>query len=167
MRDPPNEAVRSRNPHCAKNPDPPETSTDSTYYRSLSFDPHEGMNVAIRVAGSRDSECKGAWMIGMTIDVKVSPDKQEEFLQVMLSLLGDREKQEGIKTSTLCLKADDKNGFILVCEWKTPEDLEEFLRAEIFKVLLGAITILCHESEITYNEVSDIQTEFLVFAQEP
>lgn len=106
-------------------------------------------------------------MIGMTLDVKVSPNKQEEFLQAMHSLLGDPERRDRPKASTLFRKADDETGFSLMFEWETQEDLEGYLRAEEFGVLLGAVKVLCEESAIRYTRASDEWTDFPRVAKEP
>jgi hypothetical protein len=100
----------------------------------------------------------------MMIDVKVNPNKQEEFLQAMLSLLCDVKE---VIASTLHRKDNDENGFVLTCEWKTQEDKMEFLQAEKFKIMLGAIDVLCEKSDIQYNNVSDIQYQSLAAVQKP
>jgi quinol monooxygenase YgiN len=94
-------------------------------------------------------------MITMTVVAKVNPDKQEEFLQVMRSLRSDRENREGFGTPTLYKEIDDATGFSLICEWETQESLEEYLRAEKFRVLLGAVKVLCKSSEIRYSRTLD------------
>jgi heme-degrading monooxygenase HmoA len=94
----------------------------------------------------------------MMINVKVSPNKQEEFLQAMLSLLSDIKE---VIASTLHRKDNDENEFILTCEWKTQEDKMEFLQAENFKIMLGAIDVLCEESDIQYSNVPDFQSQSL------
>jgi quinol monooxygenase YgiN len=106
-------------------------------------------------------------MIGLTVDAIVSPDKQEEFRQAMVSLFGGSDKQEGIKKSVLYRKASDKNDFILICEWNTKEHLKLFLEAAEFCVLLGAIRVLCKESEIRYLSASGLEAEFAAVDQKP
>lgn len=87
-------------------------------------------------------------MMTMTVVVKVRPEKQEEFLQSMRSLNSDQEIQEGLRKSTLFREIDDQTGFSLIYEWETQEDLDRYLGAEKFRVLLGALKVLCEKSEI-------------------
>jgi quinol monooxygenase YgiN len=94
-------------------------------------------------------------MITMTIIVKVRPEKREEFLQAMRSLSSDREKQEGLRKSTLYQEIDDETGFCLMYEWETQEVLERYLGGEKFRVLLGALEVLCEKSEIKCREISE------------
>lgn len=85
--------------------------------------------------------------------MKVKPGKKEEFLQAMRSLTDAREKHEGLKKSALYRETDDRTGFSLIYEWETKQDLEKYTGAEKFKVLLGALKVLCEKSEISYGKI--------------
>jgi quinol monooxygenase YgiN len=100
-------------------------------------------------------EWKGWRMITMTVVVKVRTEKQEEFLQAMRSLNNGPEKQQGLRKSTLYQEIEDKTGFSLIYQWETQEDLDRYLGAEKFRVLLGALKVLCEKSEIRYRHISE------------
>ncbi len=87
-------------------------------------------------------------MIAMTVAVKVKPEKREEFLQVMRSLRIDQDEQPGLLNSRLYQEIDDHTGFSLTHEWETQEDCDRYLLAKKFRVLLGALNVLCEKSEI-------------------
>lgn len=87
-------------------------------------------------------------MIIMTVLVKVKPDKREEFLQAIRSLHLERDRVKGFNKSTLYHEMDDPAGFRLIQEWETQTDLESYRLKEKFRVLLGALKILCDTSEI-------------------
>ncbi len=92
-------------------------------------------------------------MINMTFMVKVRPEKRAEFLQVMRSLRSDGEAHgvlSGVR-SALYRDVDDEDCFSLTSEWQTAERLEAYLRAEEFRVLFGAVKVLCDTSEIRYS----------------
>ncbi len=84
--------------------------------------------------------------------VKVKPEKREEFLQVLRSL---NENQEGLKRSVLYQEIDDHTGFSLTHEWETQEDCNRYLVADKFRVLLGALKVLCEKSEIRWGSISE------------
>jgi quinol monooxygenase YgiN len=90
----------------------------------------------------------------MTIVVKVRPEKREEFLQAVRSLNNGPEKQQGLRKSTIYQEIDDQTGFSLIYEWEMQEDCERYLGAEKFKVLLGALKVLCENSEIRCSDIS-------------
>ncbi len=94
-------------------------------------------------------------MITMTIIAQVKPEKQEEFLQTIRSLNSKREEEKGLKKTTLYQEMSDPNAFRLIAEWETQKDLERYLGAEKFRVLLGALEILCKESEIRYSQKAE------------
>jgi quinol monooxygenase YgiN len=91
-------------------------------------------------------------MPGMTIVAKVRPGKREKFLQAARSLGNGGEKHEGLKTFTVSEEAGDRNSLSLVYEWDAQKDMERFLDAEKFSVLLGALRVLCEQSHASNDE---------------
>ena len=101
-------------------------------------------------------------MLTMTVIAQVKPEKQQEFRHAISSLYSTREEEEkGLKKSTLYQEVDDPRGFRLVTEWETQKDLEGYLRAEKFRVLLGALEVLCAKSEIRYSHLVEKGAEVL------
>jgi quinol monooxygenase YgiN len=98
---------------------------------------------------------KGLIMIIMTVLVKVKPDKREEFLQAIRSLHGEEDDEKGFNKSTLFQEMDDPAGFRLIQEWEIQSELETYLSEEKFRVLLGALKILCEKSEIRYSRKAE------------
>jgi quinol monooxygenase YgiN len=95
-------------------------------------------------------------MLTMTVIAQVKPEKQQEFRHAINSLYSNAEEEEkGLKKSTLYQEVDDPRGFRLVTEWETQKDLEGYLGAENFRVLLGALEILCATSEIRYSHLAE------------
>ncbi len=95
-------------------------------------------------------------MITMTVIAQVKPEKQQEFLQALGSLYGNQEeKEKGLKKTTLYQEINVPTGFRLIAEWETQKDLERYLRAEPFRVLLGTLEVLCKESEIRYSQKTE------------
>ena len=92
--------------------------------------------------------------MNMTILVKVMSGKREEFIQAISSLEGDFVRKQKVAKPVLYQKVDDRTAFSLVCELPRQEDMKELLDTEEFKILLGALTVLCEESEILYSYVS-------------
>ena len=95
-------------------------------------------------------------MLTMTVIAQVKPEKQQEFQQAISSLSSDmREEEKGLKKTTLYQEVNDPHGFRLITEWETRKDLEGYLRAEKFRVLLGALQLLCANSEIRYSHLPE------------
>ena len=95
-------------------------------------------------------------MLTMTVIAQVKPEKQQEFRDAISSLYSTRQEEErGLMKSTLYQEVDDPRGFRLITEWETQKDLEGYLRAEKFRVLLGALEILCAKSEIRYSHMAE------------
>lgn len=84
-------------------------------------------------------------MIKMTITMKARPEKREELLQVVHSVLeGEERHLVGYQ------EAEDTTVFRLTYEWNSREELERFAGTEKFRILLEAIKVLCENSEMSF-----------------
>ena len=101
-------------------------------------------------------------MLTMTVIAQVKPEKQQEFRRAISSLYSTREEEErGLKKFTLYQEVNDPRGFRLITEWETQKDLEGYLGAKKFRVLLGALEVLCAKSEIRYSHLTKKEAEVL------
>lgn len=53
-----------------------------------------------------------------------------------------------------CQDIENKNTFRLLEEWKTQQDLDHYLRSDLFTVLLGAKNLMSKPLETKFNTVS-------------
>jgi quinol monooxygenase YgiN len=81
-------------------------------------------------------------MILMMIRMKVLPEKRKELHQALTSLVGSIRTQLGCGRCDFCVSAEDGNEFCLFGEWETREHLASHLESNLFKVLLGAMSLL-------------------------
>ena len=93
-------------------------------------------------------------MSSVSILLKVSDSKREEFLQTIKSLVNDLKQEKGFKKSSTYQDVNNPNVFHLVEEWQTNDDLENYLKSEHFRIMIGTLKVLCEESEIRYRMVS-------------
>ena len=93
-------------------------------------------------------------MSSVTILLKVSDSKREEFLQTIESLVSDLKQEKGFKKASTYQEVNNPNVFHLVEEWQSNDDLEGYLKSEHFRILIGILKVLCEESEISYRMVS-------------
>ena len=87
-------------------------------------------------------------MIFTTIRMKVFPEKRKELFQTLKSLVSSIEKQKGCRRCEFCVSAEDENEFCLFGEWENRKDLDTHLESELFKVLLGAMSLLKNPHEM-------------------
>ena len=87
-------------------------------------------------------------MILMTIQMKVLPEKRKELHQTLVSLTGRIRKQKGCGRCDFCVSGEDEDEFWLFEEWETREDLDSHLESNLFKVLLGARSLLKNPHEM-------------------
>ena len=85
-------------------------------------------------------------MIVNTTRITIQPEKRTEFMQTIGRLLDPSKSAKGCRSFDFYLDAMDENSTLLVREWDTEKDLNNYLASEDFRVLRGAITVLCLRS---------------------
>jgi quinol monooxygenase YgiN len=70
------------------------------------------------------------------------PDKQEEFLQTLLSLKGVIQNQPGCLDCSIGKEAAGGPQFFIFTVWKDLAHLEEHMTSDAFRVVLGAASVL-------------------------
>jgi quinol monooxygenase YgiN len=81
-------------------------------------------------------------------------EKRTEVMQTLLSMIEPTENEMGCLNCQVYRDIEDKNIFSLIEDWKTREDLDNYLRSARFSVLLGTKSLLCDPPEIQIHTVS-------------
>ena len=89
------------------------------------------------------------------VNIDILPEKREEFIQAIRSINEELIKEKGFKSSPLFQDIEDPNHFSLIQEWETQDNLDDYLRSEYFRVLMGTLKVLAKHSKIEYNLMSD------------
>ena len=87
-------------------------------------------------------------MIFTTLRMKVFPEKRKELFQTLTSLVNSIRSQKGCRRCEFCVSAEDENEFCLLGEWENRDDLDTHLESNLFKVLLGAMSLLRNPHEM-------------------
>lgn len=85
-------------------------------------------------------------MIVNTSRIIVYPEKRAEFLQTVAQLLEPIKGSKGCLTFRLYVDVTDENSNLLISEWETESDLNDYLHSADFAILHGAITVLSQRS---------------------
>ena len=94
-------------------------------------------------------------MIIVRIAMNALPEKQKEVMQTLLSMIESTGKERGCLSHRVFQDIEDKNGFSLIDEWETREDLDQHIRSAKFGVLLGTKSLLCEPPVIEIHTVSN------------
>jgi quinol monooxygenase YgiN len=93
-------------------------------------------------------------MIVNTTRITVPPEKRTEFLQTVRRLLEPIKSSKGCRTIDFYLDVTDENSTLLISEWESEDDLNDYLKSNDFAVLRGAITVLSvHSTDAKANVV--------------
>ncbi|HEX7297000.1 MAG TPA: antibiotic biosynthesis monooxygenase family protein [Pyrinomonadaceae bacterium] len=98
-------------------------------------------------------------MIVKTTKITARPDKRMELSQTIAGLLGPVRNVKGCRTFRFYLDSADENSSLLLSEWDTESDLNQYLRSNDFAVLKGALAVLSSRSTdskaLVTSETSD------------
>jgi quinol monooxygenase YgiN len=95
-----------------------------------------------------------ASVIIVRIALNALAEKQKEVIQTLLSMIESTGKEQGCLSHHVFRDIEDKNGFSLINEWETREDLDRYIRSANFGVLLGTKSLLCETPFIQIHTVS-------------
>jgi quinol monooxygenase YgiN len=84
-------------------------------------------------------------------------DKRTEVMQTLLSMIETTENDMGCLSFQAFRDVEDKNGFHLIADWETLEDLERYLRSARFSVLLGTKSLLYDPPQIEIHTIAHSQ----------
>ncbi len=90
-------------------------------------------------------------MILLIIRMKVLSEKRMELSQTVASLIVSIRTRKGCERCDFCQSMEDENELSLLGEWDTPENLEDYLESEGFKILHGAANLLEKPYDITFH----------------
>ena len=93
-------------------------------------------------------------MILAIIEMTVLPAKRKELLQTVHALVQSIRKEKGCIKCSACLDIEDENTICMIEGWETQKELENYLRSDLFEVLLGTKNFLSEPWEISFNTVS-------------
>ncbi|MBN2034208.1 MAG: antibiotic biosynthesis monooxygenase [Deltaproteobacteria bacterium] len=98
-------------------------------------------------------------MILTNILMKVLPEKRKELLQALSSLVESIRKEKGCKSCNFYCSSENENEICLLGEWETKADVDAHLQSNLFRVLLGAMSLLKDSHEIKfYTEASRLES---------
>ncbi len=72
----------------------------------------------------------------------------------MRSLQSSLKEEAGLTKYSLYQDVSDPNVFNLIEEWARYDSMDRYIRSERFSVLMGALKVLCAESEVRYQITS-------------
>jgi len=94
-------------------------------------------------------------MFELAVQAKVHRYRQEEFLQTLRSLQSDEEGNMGSTDLALFKDGINQATYRLRTRWETEEELEKYLSGDRFKILIGALQVLCDESAVRYRHIPE------------
>lgn len=95
-------------------------------------------------------------MIVDTTRITVRPENRKELCQTISSLLEPIRSEKGCLACRFYQEARNENSFILVGEWESRADWDNYLQSDDFAVLLGSIMVLGRLSYTDFTLLSPV-----------
>ena len=93
-------------------------------------------------------------MFKVIVSMKALPEKLKELTQTLSALVKSVRESKGCLSCDFCFSLEDESELCLFEEWECSEELNNHMRSEHFKVLLGVMSLLKAPHEVkVYHEV--------------
>ena len=93
-------------------------------------------------------------MIEATIKMKVVPEKREELIQTLRGMNEEIRREKGCMSCFFYQDVTDENIFSLIEEWETQEELDNYMKSDMFSALIGTENLLAESPEINIKAIS-------------
>ncbi len=93
-------------------------------------------------------------MVIAIIKLNARPEKCLELKQSLLAMIEPTRKEKGCMSHNISRDIENDNDFSLIQMWQSRDDLDDYLRSDLFTVLIGTRYLLSRPSEISVNEVT-------------
>jgi quinol monooxygenase YgiN len=80
-------------------------------------------------------------MVGLELRIRINPDKRTEFLQ-MREMLQRKSRPKGCVEQKIYEEVDGSNRFLWSERWREKSPLDEYMKSDDFRMLLGAVAVL-------------------------
>lgn len=94
-------------------------------------------------------------MIQATIIMTFSPEKIDETLNILRSIVERTRAETGCISCSVYLDTEDRNTVIFEEKWRSNEDLQRYLRSEEYQKVLLVIEMATVKPEIRFDTITD------------
>jgi quinol monooxygenase YgiN len=95
-------------------------------------------------------------MIIAIIKLDALPAKYLELKQSLLAMIAPTIKEKGCLSHNIFRNIENKNEFSLIQMWQSRDEWDDYLRSDIFTVLIGTRYLLSRPSEFKVHEVAHL-----------
>ena len=96
-------------------------------------------------------------MILMTVYVKVAPEKRQDGIETLKSMIGPVSVLPGCQGCYLYNDIDNDDRLFLLEQWESQKRFEDHVSSPYFRYILGVLELACEPPEILIHTVSSTQ----------
>jgi quinol monooxygenase YgiN len=89
--------------------------------------------------------------------MKVLAEKRKELAQTIISLIGSLRAEKGCLRCDFYQGMENEDELCILEEWETQENLDRNLKSEHFKILQGAMNLLCEPDKMGVHTVAAVK----------
>ena len=94
-------------------------------------------------------------MIQATIKMNLSPEKIDETINILRSIVQRTRVEAGCISCSVYLDTENKNTIIFEQKWRSNEDLQRYLRSEDYQKVLLIVEMADTKPEIRFDTITD------------
>jgi quinol monooxygenase YgiN len=93
-------------------------------------------------------------LVIVIIKLNARSEKCLELKQSLLAMIEPTRKEKGCLGHNIFQDIENDNGFSLIQMWQSRDDLDDYVRSDLFTVLIGTRYLLSRPAKISANEVT-------------
>ena len=90
------------------------------------------------------------WII--KISARTNPAKRREYSQTLEMLVKESRLYKGCLQCDYTTEPFDQDKFIITSQWHSHKEVDDYMNSHLYKVLCGAIRVLCEEHDVKIEE---------------
>jgi quinol monooxygenase YgiN len=94
-------------------------------------------------------------MIHASLRIAPAPQKREEVLRILRSLLGPTRVAPGCVSCGFYQDAENENVLCYMEQWETEQDLQRHVQSDDYRKVLALMDLSCEPPEVKFHKISE------------
>jgi len=96
-------------------------------------------------------------VVRLVVDLAVSEDLREQVSSYFRALVGPTSNSPGCQRCSVAQGLIEPKQFFFRAEWRTREDLDEYIKSNVFRSLLHILELAYRTPRVEFETVTDVQ----------
>jgi quinol monooxygenase YgiN len=97
---------------------------------------------------------KGLWMILAILHLVVTPEKRDDAIRILRTLIGPTQVQPGCLSCCVCQGIDEPRALTMMQEWTSQSELERHIRSDDYRKLLAVMDMASEPPIVEFHTIA-------------